>query len=107
MQSEQARGGQCVACQAFHGDPAKCDRELPPQGYHKRCRNTGASVWTEVWCRGAAGPPPEKKDSGCGACATGSSGEEQPLTLWLSLGLLTLVGARRLTPSSQGRAVLR
>ncbi len=57
---QQKRGAACVSCgDAYHGDRDACERSLAPQGYERRCKTRGASVWTEVWCRPAAAAPTE------------------------------------------------
>lgn len=39
------------ACGAWHGDRDKCEKKHAQDGFVRRCKTRGASVWTEVYCR--------------------------------------------------------
>lgn len=41
-----------VSCGAWFGEPDAC-AHLLAEGWVLRCRTSGASVWSEVYCRGA------------------------------------------------------
>ena len=60
VEKQQGAGETCLSCgDAYHGDRDACDRQHAGNGYSRRCRTSGASVWTEVWCKaGAGGPKP-------------------------------------------------
>lgn len=92
----QAEGkSDCTQCDTYHAEPDKC-KSLAAQGYTQSCRSSGASVWHEVWCKGqSAAPPAEAKPTGCGACATTTSGPASPAALALGLSLLLGAAARR------------
>ncbi|MBX3125853.1 MAG: hypothetical protein KF718_04025 [Polyangiaceae bacterium] len=105
----QVGGASCVACGASFEDTEACEKEHQPRGYAKRCQTSGASVWTEVWCRGGdpsavpqgepaspAGPAgaPEKSGS-CGACAVGQPASDPlPLALLLAFGAVVVLRPR-------------
>ena len=38
-------------CRAWHGDTTACEKKHAKDGFEYRCRTSGASVWSEVWCR--------------------------------------------------------
>jgi hypothetical protein len=38
-------------CSANYNDTAACEKTLGKDGFVRRCKSYGASVWTEVWCR--------------------------------------------------------
>jgi len=60
---QQGPGLDCRECGTYYAEHDKCDKTLGTQGFSKRCRSRGASVWTEVWCRSAqASPPPPDPD---------------------------------------------
>lgn len=44
----------CVSCDTYHGDVDKCSRDYGTKGYTRACRTSGASVWSEVWCKAGA-----------------------------------------------------
>jgi hypothetical protein len=55
-EKQQGAGEECLSCgDAYHGDRDACDRQHAGNGYARRCRTSGASVWTEVWCKKSAG----------------------------------------------------
>lgn len=58
--NHQAAGLECQECSTNFSDPNKCATSLQPGGFQHRCRTSGASVWTEIWCRpvGSTPPPP-------------------------------------------------
>lgn len=39
------------ACSAWHGERDKCEKKHAQDGFVRKCRTGGASVWTEVYCR--------------------------------------------------------
>lgn len=39
------------ACSAWHGDRDKCEKKHAQDGFVRKCKTRGASVWTEVYCR--------------------------------------------------------
>lgn len=39
------------ACGAWHGDRDKCEKKHASDGFVRKCKTRGASVWTEVYCR--------------------------------------------------------
>lgn len=52
-------GLDCRECGTYYAEHDKCEKTLGTQGFSKRCRSRGASVWTEVWCRSAQAAPPQ------------------------------------------------
>jgi MYXO-CTERM domain-containing protein len=98
VQRSQRPGVACRECAAWHGKPDACREQFGAQGYTRRCRTPGASVWHEVWCRGEApAPPPARTDhEGCGACSVGEpeQGTAGGLAL-LALGALGFSFRRR------------
>jgi len=55
IEKRQRAGEQCIACGAWDGDAAKCQKRLSSRGYERRCRGAGASRWSEIWCRPVGG----------------------------------------------------
>ena len=54
IDKQQTKGEQCISCgDAFHGDVDACKNQYTSQGYTKKCQTSGASVWTEIWCKPA------------------------------------------------------
>ena len=54
IDKQQTKGEQCISCgDAFHGDVDACKNQYTTQGYTKKCQTSGASVWTEIWCKTA------------------------------------------------------
>ena len=51
----QQEGETCQACGAWFREHDKCENTLGKQGFSRRCKTRGASVWTEIWCK--AVPP--------------------------------------------------
>jgi hypothetical protein len=82
VELQQIGGTECVACgDAYHGDREACARKLAPQGYARRCKSRGASVWTEVWCReqkAAAPAPAEVKPAEATPAVPAAQNEPQP-----------------------------
>ena len=39
------------ACSAWHGERDKCEKKHAQDGFVRKCKTRGASVWTEVYCR--------------------------------------------------------
>ncbi len=59
VDNEQAPDKPCVLCgDAYHGDVNACEKKYAVEGYERRCRTRGASVWKEVWCKTSAAAPP-------------------------------------------------
>jgi len=56
VERQRRRGETCVECSTFDEQPQACAQEHADDGYVRRCRTSGASAWTEVWC-GPAGAP--------------------------------------------------
>jgi hypothetical protein len=52
-------GEECLSCSAFYGNAQHCSKLLTTYAFESRCKTRGASVWTELWCRGAS--PSAKK----------------------------------------------
>ncbi len=48
---QQKVGETCVACSVSMSDPTVCSTQYEPQGYALRCRTSGASVFSELYCR--------------------------------------------------------
>jgi hypothetical protein len=80
---------QCVDCgDSYHAEPNACAERYGAEGYRRRCRTSGASVWSEIWCRPAvaqrpsdgpgpfASPPPD--DSAAPANEVAASPEPSP-----------------------------
>ena len=40
-----------TTCAANHAERDKCEKSLAGDGWVRRCKTRGASVWTEVYCR--------------------------------------------------------
>lgn len=74
----------CVDCNTFHGEPTRCRDTLGTTGHTQRCRTSGASVWTEVWCRarteadGPATPPPAATSAAPAPSANASTAPATP-----------------------------
>jgi MYXO-CTERM domain-containing protein len=92
---KQVSGRSCAACQNDYRSFATsavdpCQSQYASQGYEKICKSWGASVWTEVWCRGEADagnevtPPPA---GGCG-CRASARNARGPFLGMLILGAL-------------------
>ncbi len=41
----------CEACGSYYATVQKCPTQYASTPFQKRCQTSGASVWTEVWCR--------------------------------------------------------
>lgn len=105
----------CIACRdAYHANRDACEQKWGPQGYTRACRTSGASVWTEVWCKPGGGeavtppapatpptpaatstpaaPPAPQATKGC-ATAPGASTSASGLLA--AIGALLLLGATR------------
>jgi hypothetical protein len=58
LEKVQKDGQDCKLCKTYHGHPADyCSKEAG-EGYSQSCRTSGASVWSEVWCKPAGGASP-------------------------------------------------
>ena len=102
---QQGNGNTCIECPNDYrsfatdaGDPCKLQYE--GQGYTKACNSYGASVWTEVWCRGGAtdaGSTVTPPAGGCSGCRTNTKHANGPIAALLMLGavLTTCLVARR------------
>ena len=59
---QQQIGEKCISCgDAYHSDVDACKIKYEPQGYVKKCQTSGASVWTEIWCKPSDNPEQENK----------------------------------------------
>lgn len=111
VEKQQGAGESCLACgDAYHGDVDACQRQHAGDGFARRCRTSGASVWTEVWCKKSAGgpapaveaktePQPAGKGEGTAGATPASSGSRCAVDAgggsgWL-LAALGLVFVRR------------
>ena len=45
-------GEECVSCRAYYGNAQHCTKLLASYAFQSRCKTRGASVWSELWCRG-------------------------------------------------------
>lgn len=53
---------ECRSCSANYQKRDACEKTLGAEGFARRCRTGGASVWTEIWARAKPKPPaPPKK----------------------------------------------
>ena len=96
---------ECVECSTYHGEYDKCVKQFEPKGYTQACRTSGASVWSEIWCKakpGAAATTPEPTPAGgdkpapadkVAAKTSNCAGGEAGGLLSLMLGV-AMVGAR-------------
>jgi hypothetical protein len=50
VEQQQTGGARCEACRANFQDASACETRFASTQMQRRCRTTGASVWTEVWC---------------------------------------------------------
>ncbi|MBI4705366.1 MAG: hypothetical protein HY744_30030 [Deltaproteobacteria bacterium] len=58
VERQQKPGEICEACgESFFREPDACAKRYAGTPFGERCRTAGASVWTELWCRPAAGEP--------------------------------------------------
>ena len=77
-----ADGRTCESCSASYEDPDECANQYAGTEFTQDCTSGGASVWTEVWCKGEA-----TDTGGCYGTANGV-----PTQAWLAflplLGLL-------------------
>lgn len=56
--NESGQGRECRSCDTYHGNPPDyCEGLVGAGGFTRACRTSGASVWSEVWCKGAAAAP--------------------------------------------------
>lgn len=51
-------GEGCQSCSAYHGGREACEA-LEAEGYVRRCKTRGASVWSEVMCPGGPADGPD------------------------------------------------
>ena len=71
------------------GDDGYCQSEetYTADGYEKKCKSRGGSVWTEIWCRpktgaeGPAGEPGSGDGDGCSVITVGNAGVSATLQL--------------------------
>lgn len=58
---QQRTGEECLLCgNVYHSDRDRCARDHKADGYERRCKTWGGSVWREVWCKKStddASPP--------------------------------------------------
>jgi uncharacterized protein (TIGR03382 family) len=83
------KGADAQTCSANHDEPNACADQWGAQGYAQLCRKGGATVWTEVWCKGGDPSAPTPKQHGCMGCNSGSA------SVGLGIGLLGVVGLFR------------
>lgn len=50
LEKQQQAGETCKGCKADYSDPTACTKEFSSD-YTYRCKDWGASVWMEIWCR--------------------------------------------------------
>ncbi|MCB9638225.1 MAG: hypothetical protein H6727_04860 [Myxococcales bacterium] len=48
---QQGPNEQCSLCRTYWRQPNRCSATFASQGFTRRCRTRGGSVWSEVWCR--------------------------------------------------------
>ncbi|MEC7984535.1 MAG: hypothetical protein VX278_05190 [Myxococcota bacterium] len=52
VEKQQKEKESCLSCgDAYFDDVDACKNRYASQGYTKRCKTSGASVWTEIWCK--------------------------------------------------------
>jgi|GEM_PF-2900396 len=94
VEKKQVTGLACVSCANDYrsfatdaGDP--CALQYQPQGYTKNCKSWGASVWTEVWCKGQAdaGSEVTAPTGGC-SCRANAKQANGPFAGLLIVGAL-------------------
>jgi hypothetical protein len=57
--NESGQGRECRSCDTYFGNPPDyCEGLVGSGGFTRACRTSGASTWSEVWCKGAAAAPP-------------------------------------------------
>lgn len=54
--NHQTSGQVCTTCEGTFSGREECEA-LETQGYEKRCKTRGASVWSEVMCKAEAAEP--------------------------------------------------
>ena len=100
---QQKRGETCIECRdAYHADREACTRKWTQQGYTQRCKTSGASVWTEVWCAttdaGVSGDAPTmgSREQGSGSCSVTRGDPGSARAPWaLVVGFIALAFGRR------------
>jgi MYXO-CTERM domain-containing protein len=119
LEKQKKAGDDCVECTASYDQEEACKEKHASEGRSKRCRTSGASVWTEIWCRGGAETPapsvaaaspsasespvtpspvaPPEKSGSCGACAVGASSGSDPGP-WAALAVALGFALRRRRP---------
>ncbi len=50
VEQQQTNGARCEACRAGYQDANACATRFASTQLRRRCRTSGASSWTEVWC---------------------------------------------------------
>jgi hypothetical protein len=77
----------CEECGANFNAPDTC-ASLAQKGLEQRCRTSGGTVWTEIWCRpgGGASTPAPTESKGCAT---------HPASLLAVLALVAPVRRRR------------
>ena len=87
VETQQAAGETCVTCEVTFEDFEACANTYEPQGYAKRCKTWGSSVYSEVFCKagsvdgtggnaGSAGSSPVSESGG--TPGTGGSSTTPP-----------------------------
>ncbi|MBN2193633.1 MAG: hypothetical protein JW751_12520 [Polyangiaceae bacterium] len=56
VEQQQAAGETCVSCSVTYEDFTVCANLYEPEGYAKRCKTWGASVFEEVYCKANQNP---------------------------------------------------
>lgn len=79
VEKQTAPGKTCVACNANFGNRTGCQTQYGGEGYAKACQSYGASVWTEVWCRGGTTPVPPPTEVDAGSPSTGGGNSVPPV----------------------------
>ncbi len=58
MAQQQTGGARCEECRASFQDANACATRFASTQLQRRCKTSGASVWTEVWCETRVTPDP-------------------------------------------------
>lgn len=74
--NESGPGRECRSCDTYHGNPPDyCQGLIGTGGFTRACRTSGASVWSEVWCKGDAPPAPAPEPAPISATAATPAAE--------------------------------
>ncbi len=72
VEKQKKAGQTCESCNASHSTPDVCSQQYASTAFTKVCQSSGASVWSEVWCKPDgidAGSAPAAPDAGTVAAA--------------------------------------